>query len=304
LNETQIKRHLKALGYRSEADRTELVSPSDNALNEIQMKAGVDYSGPLAGRMAGFYKMQGHPVLVTTSPNIITPTPGACPTIINLIKSLLDDEKNMQRERFLAWLKIFLEGLYTNIPRSGQALILAGPHDCGKSLLQLLLTVILGGRAARPYQFAMGGTNFNADLLQAEHLQIEDEAPSTDMRSRRTFGVFLKGIAANSVHRLHGKNKDAITLEPHWRASVSVNDEPEHLLVLPPLDETLIDKLLVFKCSPPERPFNDGSRDGRKAYWDQLIAELPAFIYHVMEFSIPDELTCHRFGVKAFIVPV
>ena len=61
-------------------------------------------------------------------------------------------------------------------------------------MLQNILTVILGGRAAKPYQFMTGGTGFNSDMFGAEHLMIEDESPSTDMRARRAFGAQIKNM--------------------------------------------------------------------------------------------------------------
>jgi len=53
--------------------------------------------------------------------------------------------------------------------------------------MQKILTPILGGRAARPYRYMIGTTDFNSDLFLAEHLMIEDEAAATDISSRKHF---------------------------------------------------------------------------------------------------------------------
>jgi energy-coupling factor transporter ATP-binding protein EcfA2 len=304
LNETQFRRHLKAMGYRSDRDRNEYVSPLDAALNGVQLDAAVDYSGPLAGYRSGFYSMQGRQVLVTSSPNIIEPAAGSFETIDHLLMTLLDYANNKDQLAVIyGWLKVFYDALRQGQVRTGQVLFLTGPKNCGKSLLQNLLTVIMGGRSAKPYQFALGGTAFNADLFQAEHLVVEDEQPSSDMRTRRMFGTFLKGIAANQSQRLHGKNKDGLTLEPLWRVSVSVNDDPEHLLVLPPLDESLLDKVIVFRCVQPSEPFNDGTPEGRRDYWQKLVDEIPAFLDFLCSWDIPPEYRCSRFGIKAYVNP-
>jgi Domain of unknown function (DUF3854) len=79
--------------------------------------------------------------------------------------------------------------------RVGQALTLAGPKDCGKSLLQDLFTVMFGGRAAKPHRYMSGTTPFNGELFGSEHLVMEDDEPSTDIRARRNFGTKIKEIA-------------------------------------------------------------------------------------------------------------
>ena len=303
LNETQCKRHLRADGYRTKPEEGEPISAVDKALIELQVRRGVDYAGPLAGHRAGHYRMQGKDILVTTSPVIPKPEPGEWPTIMALLDSLLFDVDHDQLGTFYAWVKTFLESLMHGPPRTGQALALCGPIGCGKSLLQVLLTILMGGRVSKPYQFALGESGFNADLFQAEHLCIEDEAPSTDMRARRTLGAFIKGVAANQVHRLHAKNRDAVTLEPLWRLTISCNDEPEHLLTLPPLDESILDKIIMLRCSRPETPFNDGTPTGRRDYWNRLVSEVPAFVHHLLGWQIPEHLACSRFGVKAFQHP-
>lgn len=301
--ETQIKRHLQAAGYDRQVRKGENVSPLDKAIIELQLNCAVAYSGPLAGYKAGVYFMQGKLILVTASPVLVTPAPGEWPTIRHLRESLLADPDHDQAGMLDAWLKVMLHALYDGPPRAGQAFALCGPKNCGKSLLQNLLTIIIGGRAAKPYQFALGESGFNSDLFHAEHLMIEDEAPSTDMRARRTLGSFIKQVAANTVHRLHAKNANALTLEPGWRLTISCNDEPEHLLTLPPLDESLLDKIIMLRCSRPAEPFNDGTPGGRKRYWDRLAAEVPAYVHHLLGWTIPDALTCPRFGVSAFQHP-
>jgi hypothetical protein len=299
---SQAKRHLKALGFDSRAVSGQTVSPLDAALNHLELVCAVDYTGSLAGHQAGYYEMCGHKILVTESPELVHPSEGSWQHIRNLFVSLFGSDGD-QYMIFMGWLKIAIEALYEGKPRPGQAIALCGPKNCGKSLLQNLLTLLIGGRVAKPFQYAFGLTQFNADLFSCEHLAIEDEQPSTHMNIRRAFGTFLKGVAANEVHRLHAKNRDAIALQPHWRVSISVNDEPENLMVLPPLDDSLIDKLSIFLCSPPSTPFNDGSPAGRRQYWERLVADVPCLIHHLLQWEIPIDLRCERYGIRAYQHP-
>src|SRR4030095_11750743 len=110
------------------------------------------------------------------------------------------------------WLKIAYDAVRARVRRPGQGLVLAGVRDCGKSLLQNLITLILGGRSARPYQFMSGLTPFNSDLCEAGHLRMENEQASPDIRARRNFGAQLKNITVIDWQRCHAKNRVAISL--------------------------------------------------------------------------------------------
>lgn len=60
-----------------------------------------------------------------------------------------------------------------------------------------------------------------------------------DFRSRRNLRSHLKQMTVNEAQRLHAKNRDAIMVKPFWRLSISLNDEPEDLHVLPTIDAGL-----------------------------------------------------------------
>ena len=129
-----------------------------------------------------------------------------------------------------------------------------------------------------------GATEFNGDLFGAEHLMIEDEVAFTDIRARRHFGARIKDFTVNSVQSCHGKNRPALSLKPFWRTTITLNDEPENLLILPPIDDSLEDKIILLKAN-------------------QLMAELPMFLHMLVNYKIPAALKSGRFGVKHFQHP-
>ena len=104
---------------------------------------------------------------------------------------------------------------------------------------------------ASPYQYMTGMTPFNGEMFKAEHLVIEDNAASTDIRARRSFGSLLKTITVNDHQPCYAKGKQAVSLTPFCRLSISVNDEPENLMVLPPIDESIEDKLILLRQTAP-----------------------------------------------------
>ena len=303
LNETQYKRRLRRDGLRSKAEDGELISEVDARLLEVQEEFNIDYAGPVAGYDSGFYTEGETRFLVTRSPNVPKPEPGDWSTIKALINGLLRDDTG-QINHLYGWLKIACEALRERKFRPGQAVAFAGPRESGKSLLQNhIITPALGGRVAKPYQHMVGDTPFNSDLFAAEHLSIEDEHASTDIRARLKFGAQIKNITVNDIQRCHQKNREAFTMRPFWRLSISLNDEPEHMMVLPPMDESIEDKIMLFKVSKKPMPMPTRTLEERQAFLDRIAKELPAFLHWLTEWEIPEDIRCQRFGVRYFHHP-
>jgi hypothetical protein len=302
VNESALCLHLEKAGFTRAAEKGSL-SLAQERLIEIQRELDVVYAGPLAGHAVGLQEMCGQRVLVTRAAKLVRTCSGACPNIDALLSGLLADPEYDQVSYVLGWLKVAYEALAEGKLRHGQMLALAGPKDCGKSLLQNLITEVLGGRAAKPYRYMCGGTEFNGDLFCAEHLMIEDEVALTDIRARRHFGSRIKDFTVNTVQSCHGKNRQAISLKPFWRVSISLNDEPENLLILPPIDESLEDKIILLKAYKNPMPMETATLEGRQQFMATLIAEVPAFLHRLVNFTIPVELKSERFGITHFHHP-
>ena len=303
LTETQFKKELAYRGYRTRVEQGEDVSPADRFIINLRDTRDVDYIGPLAGYPAGFYEMNGHRVLVTSSPQIIIPIAGEWPILSKMLSDLFADEHYDQLQYFYGWLKIAYEALLSGQRRPGQAMAVAGPHDCGKSLVQKIITLILGGRLAKPYAFMTQSTNFNADMFEAEHLCIEDEPASTDIRTRRAFGAQIKQVTACDTQRCHAKHKQAITLSPLWRLTITLNDEPENLMVLPPIDDSIEDKIIILQASHSRMPMPTATHEERGEFWKCIVSEIPAFLYVLSQWQIPEELRSERYGITHFHHP-
>jgi len=92
-------------------------------------------------------------------------------------------------------------------------------------------------------------------------------------------------------------------LRPFWRVSITMNDEPEDLLVLPPIDESLKDKLIVLNAHVPESTPLPQSIEERRNFCYAIASELPAFVQALLNFEIPKELRSSRFGVTHYHNP-
>ncbi len=305
-----MRLHLGVLGFRlSSLDGAP--SPADCALHRLQVERRVIFAGPICGRPPGLLSENGMQILVTRGPKFIAPKAGDCPTITALIANLLgraagDPLQPTQAAVFVAWLKLArLAALNPHEHRPGQVLALVGPKDCGKSLVQsAIITPALGGRVADPALFFVGGTTFNSDLWAAEHLAIGDKGLGEDGRERARLRDELKRVTASTDYPLHPKNRDAVTLRPVWRVTLSANDDPESASSLPALDASFSDKIHYLQCYAPPAPFFDENRPGARAdFAAKLAAELPAFLAAVDGFEIPADLSKARFGVREFHHP-
>ena len=238
---------------------------------------------------------------MTKGPLLIEPAPGEFPIIRQLLDGLLGQKEPKQRLYFDCWLKIGVEALRNSSNRPGQALVLAGPKDCGKSFVQNhIITPLLGGRMAKPYLYFCGATPFNGELLEAVHLIIEDDIVKSDIGSRRNFGNKIKQVAANEGQVCHAKHKQALTLYPLWRISISCNNEPEHLTILPQMDPSLLDKVTILKAMKAPMPMPTRTDEERRGFCDTIEKELPHYLDYLLKMEISAEMKCGRFGVKAF----
>lgn len=279
---------------------------AESIMAEIINTRDVHYTGSLAGHPAGFYEGNGVRMLVTEGPRILTPTPGEWPTVHRLVDGLLGNDSDhgaVQVETFCFWLWSAFEAVSTGQWRPGQILALAGPIGCGKSLLQRLVTECLGGRAADAFRYLSGNTQFNRELFGAEHLVVDDAQASTDFRTRMQMAAHLKALAVGRDHSCHGKGRDAVNLRPLWRCSLSLNDEGECLLVLPPLRADIADKIHILRCSSPSRPFPTETADAMAEYWKTLVGELPAFLDYCRKIKPAGDRVDMRFGMRAFHHP-
>lgn len=306
INEENAKRYLVAQGYHRSLPKDG--SEIDQCLLRVQEEQNIAYCGPLAGYKAGRYIISGKTVLIDSSPNLIQPAPGVWPTLQAVFESTLKTEtagrENEQIDCFYSWLANGYKAVNTSSPSPAQVMVVAGPAEAGKSLIQQIITSILGGRSGSPYQSMSAQTQFNKDLFGAEHMVIEDEHESTNIADRQSFGASIKSFAVNHEHRLHAKGKDAINLTPVWRVSVSLNDTPDRLKVLPPLESDIKDKLILLQAYRRGMPMPTGTLEEKTAFWNKLVEEMPAFIDYLMKRPADAPGTNRsRYGVVSYHNP-
>jgi hypothetical protein len=288
--------HLRVMGQSA----TEV----EQFMHQVRFWRSIDWAGELAGWPCGRHTIAGMDVLITRSNSPVKPARGSYPLIRSFFKSLLGNE---QLPYFLGWLKGSLQSQEEGYPfRPGQLVAFCGNVNSGKSFAQTLVTAILGGRKGDPKDFLAGDTTFTADFFKAEHLEIEDKAlKDFSHAKRRAFAANLKGLIANQDQKVHPKGKEASLLPVGTRITLSCNDAPEALAILPALDVDIQDKVLYFLCREGDLPMRHKPDMTRKQQLDMFLAELPALVYFLRRWKIPADIRDkgNRFTVAAYHNP-
>lgn len=314
LGKTDLFLHLKKDHGITEALR-DGIREFDHVIYATQKNRQIDYAGGLAGHRRGiFTDGSGRKYLVTDEANGVWNEPDKARAkmlpkfFIALIEELLPGD---QMEYFCHWLAISLRSMRKSDFRPGQACIFAGPAGCGKTLLQSIITEVLGGRSSDPFRYLMELTQFNKDLCQSEHWMIADPPTTIDVRTRRAFGNKLKEATVNPLFSVHAKGKDAMSLPIFRRVTISVNDEPENLAVCPPLDPSIQDKVFLFHCAMAQKCFdNFRDKDGevdRAGVWQSVMDEIDLIrawlLKNYTPKNVPKADRDDRFGIKAWHHP-
>lgn len=286
--EGQLTQHLKVCGVPKN-----LVTP---LLCHIRSKRYVDFVGGVAGHKIGLQRTveSGTKVLVSIPPQIIEAEPGEWKFLAKFFQELLGH----QQEMLIAHMRQARRNLINGERRPLPALALVGPRNCGKTLLIDFYRKLLGGRSANALA-SLSGDQFNADTLAAELLVIDDEIASKDHRARTALAQGIKRNAFATSVRFRPLYREGLNMRPIQAIVIAVNDETEHLQVLPAIDESMADKLTLLQCSKA----NLDGLDDRKKIMSIIDGELPAFLYHLESSDHPYHLRDSRTGVRAWQNP-
>ena len=306
------RRVLASRGIKTKADKGELVTEFDHHVLEIQNAFDVTGYGPLCGRDAGFIDEGGTRYLVTEDMNLIEPILGNLPTIRAVLTGLFESNETeevgaAQMAAFLGWMKSSTEALRAGRQQQQQALAICGVVGCGKSLVQHhIVTPCLAGRSADAERYFLKGNDFNANLYKAEHLFLDDCQCSISIKDRLAFGAKLKGHTVGaSVKGLHAKGRDEINVAPWWRITITLNDAPENMMILPPLNEDIADKIILLRASRFDFADSMQTSDDRARFAAKIQSEIPAFIHFLLNiYQIPEEFADpRRYNVATYHHP-
>lgn len=301
--ETSALRHLRDSGIGPEPIQGTYLTRLDAQLIDIQRNFHIHYAGPVAGYDEGLYDSYGYKLLVTRSPRLLVPSEGDWPIWEACLETMYRRKHPLQIPTLHSYNKVSMECLYSRKFKPGQMKFSFGENNSGKSFEQNRVTNFYGGRAADPWRYMTGKTEFNGDLIGAEHLLVSDPDVNS-IKDKLDFAARIKQFTVNELQSYHRKNLEAIPVRPFWRVDVSANSETHNASIVTVTDPSVLEKVMLFLVSPdsiPPEKYRDLPYD---EFCRRVDAELPHYVWFLLnQWKIPVELVSRRFGVKAFHHP-
>jgi hypothetical protein len=199
------------------------------------------------------------------------------------------------RDVFFAWFKRFYSSALQGKLLKGHALFIVGPVNSGKTLLSLRIVGGALGGHAEASDFLSAATNFNRELMETPLWCIDDGTLNSAPNGHQKFSEMIKRIVANPFFSYHPKFHDQQRAEWRGRVIVTLNSDATSVRMIPNLDASLEDKIIVLKFADQRMTF--------PANVEAIIAqELPFFLRWLLDWETPAEIVGeNRFGIKAFI---
>jgi hypothetical protein len=303
--EREIARHLKVVhGMSAERSEGFTYSEIDKALHWLGQNSRVAGAAPFVYMPTGLIDFMGRKVLNTSNVKTMARADESSeygvnfPWIGKFLKEFFDPQE--QLDFFLAWLQRFYKSASTGKLLQGQAVFIAGEPGRGKTLLtNRIISSLMGGHADAA-RFLMGETNFNRELFEVGLWAIDDCTPGDNGADHKKFSSLIKKCVANTTFEFHAKFRDSSMIQWSGRIIVTGNLDAESLRILPDIDTSILDKLLLFRAAPRVQHFPD-----RYEMEDTLRREMPHFAAWLDDWTPPPHVIDEdpRYGIARYHHP-
>jgi len=279
------------------------VSDVDRALEHIRHWSGVIGAAPFVFRPPGLtYVVGDQRVLNTFTRRALTPAQGPVvwgaegpmPFLSEYLGGFFAPGE--QLDYFLAWLQRFYTTALENKLDSGQNIFIGGAPGIGKTLLstQVLARLVAGHAAAENY--LMGKTDFNSQLFETALWTVDDTSANDDVQAHRKFSTIVKRMAANTTFEYHAKFQVPCQVAWRGRVVVTFNVDEESIRIIPDLDVSILDKIMIFRAA--DRKFVFPPSRELEAIIER---ELPYFARWLLDWTPPEHvLGTARYGIVSY----
>jgi hypothetical protein len=301
------KRHLKVSGKCSDKIRKgQQGSEIDKILVYIDNNRRVDAAVPMLFEKEEIIPYNGKEYLNTNTKKAMAPAedgdPKHWPWIHNFIFNGLDGEQEgiPAYEFFLGWFRRLWLTAYLGNPQQGQSIILAGEAHTGKSFVSKCLVGVAMGGSAITEDLLLQKTKFNSQAAECAIWRCDDAISEGDYKTKQTLAASLKAMASNPEVLYHPKYMTPTQLPFKGRVILTCNVDPESLKILPFLDGTIKDKLMLFRISPTYNPHFFSTNTENE---NRVLQELPHFLRWLMDYKVhPGVIDPNypRFEIKSF----
>ncbi len=302
---------LKVAGISHRMKPGTTCTEAEQVLVMIQENRPVDSSAPFMFNTNPVVSFNSRTFLNTAfSSRVLKPTGEAdldnCPWLFEFFNNVFDDQEfNGCRplDYFLAWLQRFWRGGLTGKPVLGQMVVLSGKTSRGKSFMgTTMLRKIMGG-AVDAANYLLEGRGFNKELGAAPVWNVDDAKSTANFNDHKRFSEMLKKHVATPDLSFQPKFVDAVTIPWYGRIFITCNDDSDSLSILPTLDISILDKIMLFKCHS-EWSANFGTLAENDAMLDR---ELPHFLAWLDQWEPPQGVIDHknkRYGIHSYHHPL
>lgn len=302
-----IQLQLKHRGLSNETQEHEVMSEIEKALVTVQTTMRVDAAVPMPHFPSGINVVQAKRFLNISSVQLIHSS-SKCKKWGDGFKLLahyfdgffeqIDESFGAtQLDFYLSWLKRFYVSCKERRPLPGQVVFTAGEVQSGKTFLSNVVMARLMGGSSDCSSFLLGETRFTGHLFAVPVWTIDDTRPGQD-KAHANYSALIKKMPANQLFLYDDKFKRARMIPWLGRIMVSCNLDHESLRILPDIEQSLLDKIHLFKAAPTREGYDFHRLD--KA----LTEELPAFAKWLEDWDPPEvTIEMSRFGVTSFHHP-
>lgn len=278
--------------------RRELLSEAQRALFQIHTTKRVEAAVPFVFDKNRVVHFEGKRYFNTARISPMTPHDKAgkwgenFPYIAGWAESMFGKE---QLPWELSWLAYAYQNARKGTPKKGHCHILVGPSNCGKTMWNTKLLPGLFGGHMKCSEYLVGKTDFNDHLFECGFWTVDDEAGSTG-DSHVQFSSKIKEFVANDTFVVNAKFRKSGRVFWCGRVGITLNNDPVSMRMLPDLDMSTKDKLMIFSCNK-----FSGFYEG---WLEKMLKELPHFASYIANYKIPKEHKEFRFGVKSYLAPI
>lgn len=294
ISREDLKLELRARGLDPKPPKGSLMSEQDVAMRTIQQYQSADVVAPMIFRPMGVVEYGGLRFLNTSRVRPFLPAPDSCPwgDKFPWIARFFDNAFRDQLPRFQAWWAHFYQGALVGEPGTGLALAVAGSNNAGKNFFtNAILGQAIGGHKDAS-RYVTGEDGFNAQLVAAPLWTLHDAIVTGD---NRRYSQRLKAIVANREVLARGMFREGVDVPWQGRVVITMNVDPESLRMLPDMELTIRDKIMLLKIEDAESRVFPTDADIRE--------ELPYFCAWARDHLVPEEIAHARFGVCAWHHP-
>lgn len=230
-------------------------SPREDVIERIQTLKEVNSAGTFVFMPEGPIEFNGEHYINTSQIKPMNPSGHHgewgeyFPNIAKFLDGFFVEKK--QKNLFLAWWKIFYTTSRDLKPVQGQAMFIAGPQSCGKTLLNFHLVKPSMGGGKDASQFYVEGNRYNEGFYShGLHLVDDAEQGGRKWEQSKMASRYKRTVASPeiTVEEKRGKRKQIKWL---GRVLTTMNDDHDSLKTMPELQETLEDKVIILRAQVP-----------------------------------------------------